>query len=636
MGKTLGLRWIVAVLGGTVLLLAALACTTEVEVPGETVVVEEVPGETVVVEKEVVKQVEVPGETVIVEKEVVKQVEVPGETVVVEKIVVATPLPEPQQSGELVVGVTVVNPPIFLPSEEHFAAGAFLADVGVFESLFRHSWADPPGLGEPSSEGIGTSWTIGPDQSYVDIKIRDGVMFNGGYGELTVEDVVHSYSDAIREGSQFQRADFHKRYLKSAEVIDGNTMRLNTRTPDEGGIGGLDPTWWRQAANITGDFVFMVSKKVYDEKGPEEALTTMVATGPFDAVSWVAGEELITEPKVSHWRGVSPRIERGRFIELPEISTQIAAWQVGEIHMFKPPIRFIRDTIDSVPRSWRKELDRGTGQSVVFGGNYWAEKWLERDEVVFPRPGLKADDAHPWIGDPRDDATMERARKVRRALSMAIDRELLNTVALDGLGRVSYTNSGFKDTDKGWNPDWVIPYDPDGAKALLAETGFPDCFTIPFQIAPDLGVVVIVDVGKAVAQMWTQIGCKVEIEQTAYSARRPTLVERSIDIPWLMQSEAYSFLDQSKFHSMIPNAGFNYGVELPNDISQPWYDNLKIDDPAERIANNAKIEEFVSHWMLFAPMVERTQSWLIRPEVVEWRPYFGLGVNSIETVVLER
>ena len=133
MGMTLGLRWTVTVLGGTILLLVALACTTEVEVPGETIVVE----------KEVVKQVEVPGETVVVEKEVVKQVEVPGKTVVVEKIVVATPLPEPQQSGELVVGLTVVNPPIFLPSEEHFAAGAFLADVGVFESLFRHSWARP-------------------------------------------------------------------------------------------------------------------------------------------------------------------------------------------------------------------------------------------------------------------------------------------------------------------------------------------------------------------------------------------------------------------------------------------------------------------------------------------------------------
>ena len=66
----------------------------EVEVPGETIVVEkeviktvEVPVEVI---KEVVKEVQVPGETVIVEKEVIKTVEVPGETVVVEKEVVKT------------------------------------------------------------------------------------------------------------------------------------------------------------------------------------------------------------------------------------------------------------------------------------------------------------------------------------------------------------------------------------------------------------------------------------------------------------------------------------------------------------------------------------------------------------------
>ena len=118
-------------LAAVLTLLAALACTSEVvkevEVPGETVVVEKevvrevpvekvvtvekeiikevaVPGETVVVEKEVIrevpvekivtvereviKEVEVPGETVVVEKEVVKEVKVPGETVVVEKEVI--------------------------------------------------------------------------------------------------------------------------------------------------------------------------------------------------------------------------------------------------------------------------------------------------------------------------------------------------------------------------------------------------------------------------------------------------------------------------------------------------------------------------------------------------------------------
>ena len=91
------IRALFAVVAALVLF-ASWACTREVvkevEVPGETVVVEkevvkevkvEVPGETVVVEKEVVKEVEV---EVVVEKEVVREVQVPGETVVVEKEVV--------------------------------------------------------------------------------------------------------------------------------------------------------------------------------------------------------------------------------------------------------------------------------------------------------------------------------------------------------------------------------------------------------------------------------------------------------------------------------------------------------------------------------------------------------------------
>jgi len=66
MSKTLGMRWLVVAAGAAMLLVLGAACTKEVEVPGETIVVE----------KEVVKTVEVPGETVVVTKEVLKVVEV--------------------------------------------------------------------------------------------------------------------------------------------------------------------------------------------------------------------------------------------------------------------------------------------------------------------------------------------------------------------------------------------------------------------------------------------------------------------------------------------------------------------------------------------------------------------------------
>ena len=76
MPETRTFRWTVIAAGAALLLLLVAACTREVQVPGETVVVE----------KEVVKTVEVPGETVVVEKVVTETVEVPGETITKEVV----------------------------------------------------------------------------------------------------------------------------------------------------------------------------------------------------------------------------------------------------------------------------------------------------------------------------------------------------------------------------------------------------------------------------------------------------------------------------------------------------------------------------------------------------------------------
>ena len=98
-----GMGWLILsiLIAGTALAMVVSGCSSESgtvevikEVPVEKVVTREVvkevqvPGETIVIEKEVVKEVQVPGETIVVEKEVVKEVQVPGETIVVEKEVV--------------------------------------------------------------------------------------------------------------------------------------------------------------------------------------------------------------------------------------------------------------------------------------------------------------------------------------------------------------------------------------------------------------------------------------------------------------------------------------------------------------------------------------------------------------------
>ena len=536
----------------------------------------------------------------------------------------AATTPPQAQTKLLVVGLTKVDPPIFLPSESAFSSAVFNSHSGVFESLLRYEFSDPPALGDRSGEGIATAWSLNSAGDQLTFTIRSGVMFHDGNGELTAEDVAYSFNDTIREGSKFGRAGELTRYMDHWEAPDARTAVLHMKET-------LDPNWWNAQANTNGNFVPMISKAVSERLGRDAAITSMVATGPFEVVSWNGGESLVAEAVDSHWRA-DPKIDRVKYVELPEESTRRAAFETGEIHIMQPSLKFIQDTQDSVPGSYRVQLDRGTGQSVIFAGNYWAEKWIEQDEVIFPRDGFKPDRDHPWIGDPRDPTQAANAVKVRLALTMAIDRDLVNDVAIGGLGAPAYTNSGFLPGDPGWKDSWRVDFDPDGAKDLLREAGFPNCFTIKFQIAADLPTLITPEVGQVIGQLWQQIGCNVEIQQLAYAANRPGLVARTMDIPWLMQSESSGFLYDSKFHSMLPSAGFNYGIELPNDVAQPWYDNQSIIEESGRIANSAKIEDFVSSNRLIAPVVQRILFWVVRPEVTKWTPVFGAQFNSPETV----
>ena len=166
MRKSFSIRWLAVAVSAAMLLILAAACTREVEVPGETVVVEkevikevQVPGETVVVEKEVIKTVEVPGETVT--KEVVKEVQVPGETVVVEKEVVKT-VEVPGQT--VVVEKEVVK---------EVAAERYVRDVrgelGESRNMAGHSISPCTGSGrrltlmtEVRLFGIGSFWRRWP------------------------------------------------------------------------------------------------------------------------------------------------------------------------------------------------------------------------------------------------------------------------------------------------------------------------------------------------------------------------------------------------------------------------------------------------------------------------------------------
>ena len=126
-----------------------------------------------------------------------------------------------------------------------------------------------------------------------------------------------------------------------------------------------------------------------------------------------------------------------------------------------------------------------------------------------------------WIGFVDDAESMEKARMVRWAMSRAIDREGLNDSLVEGLGEVCYLNQ-ISINQPGWQDKWEIPYDPEGAKQMLADAGYPDGFEAQLWVGPG-GFTA--ELGDAVAGLWLKnLNIETTVDRITYTKFRPTLV----------------------------------------------------------------------------------------------------------------
>ena len=264
------------------------------------------------------------------------------------------------------------------------------------------------------------------------------------------------------------------------EVVDDNTVRANLLP------GKLEPTWKLALANNGGGSIPIVSKALFDS-GNDADISTPCGSGPFKIEEWVSEEKVIASPVRDNWRAQPDMIDELQIVQIAETNAKIAALKTGEVHMANIPLKFIDDTKAISKAAGRRATGKYQPQVVFFAGNYWAKRAykFEDEEDIFPREGLKADADHPWIGDPDDPESMENARKVRWAMSMAIDRDALNRNVFNGLGQITYTYTDILPDNPLFKDEWKVDYDVDGAKELLAEAGFADGFDLDFWISPD-------------------------------------------------------------------------------------------------------------------------------------------------------
>jgi len=602
-------------------MIAVIACGAETITVVETVIVEkEVKGDTVV-------------ETVIVTEK--------GDTVTV--IATATPRAADSDApvkagGNLVVGLNLIPPPIFLPEFMNFQVETIQA-MGIFEGVLHASQVDPPGVNRDYStflDGIAESWEISADSSKLTLKIRQDAKFHHGWGSVTAHDVVWSLQNVMSEATRSTRGPQIREWSTwESDEKTGWTAVDDYTVEVELSEAGMIPTWASALSNVGGGTPVIVSKKLFDDNGANSALTTAVGTGPFQATEWLADDHILAVPFTDHYRQV-PNINSVRFVLMPEPATQMAAFRVGEIQMAPMAPRFAVPALESVSNSWAREVGTGNPQTVIFGGNYWAETDQNGDPINYSRPGFLADDDHPWIGDPRDEASMEEARKFRWALSMAVDREQLINDAQGGFGWAAYSRIDIHPGNPLFKDEWIVPYDLDLAKQYIAESRTGECGKFTMHIANDRAM--DFDVGQAIGQFWRALGCEVEFDQTGYRTARPKLVNRAKEIPW-MQTIGRGVLPDARQCCGWPSAGYNEGIEWTDYIVDLVNKNndLKGTTYEERVANNLEFQDWISKWQLTAAYTVLPTIVVVSPEVTTWEPYGTTGplINNLASVVMK-
>ena len=665
MPKALGLRRIVVVTGAAMLLILAAACTREIEVPGETVVVEkevvktvEVPGETVVVEKEVVKTVEVPGETVtkeivktvevpgetvtkevvrtvevpgetvVVEKEVVKTVEVPGETIIVEKQVVKTvevpiekivekivtkqievrPPGSVTPTGTVRVAWGEVSFPAMVPHRSGMVSAQMQAWTGAYEApLYQNS----DGFVVPR---LAEAWEVSSDLMTYTFKVREGVPFHGDWGNMTASDWVWTGNDGWYGPNTNRTGVFVcTRVECTPTAVDSHIVKFTIKRPDPLFFFNM----FKSHAGLP-----VGSQNRFNNLGVDDAMAELPdgGTGPFIIRDWIPDTEIITEAVVDHWRK-TPNINEVRHLQITEIATVIAGLQAGDLDVAKVADSFIPELESAGLQT------RSLGEGMFMG--QWAGNFCIPEFEGKPVPARPAYDPNlPWIGDCDDMDSREDARKVRRALSMLIDRQRLVDGLVGGRGRPLFFwdgNGSVQDEFQrrtGTEGRWDVPYDPAMAQQFLSEAGWGDGFEFE-HVCRTGGHPLAVESCEAVAALWegADLGLKPTISRQPYRGGiRDRLVAREFQGIWFQGggAGAPTFYNPLGDAARRPDAAFNPGSEWQETLD--WFEGISTATTLQEFDKiMVEAADWISHWSYGFGVYGFQDVFAVNPDVVgEW------------------
>ncbi len=475
--------------------------------------------------------------------------------------------------------------------DPHLATGP--GDYSVLSALFEGLIAEDPKDLSPAP-GVAERWGVSEDGLTYTFHLRDNARWSNGE-PVTAEDFLASWKRVLSPTLQADNASllypvqgaeaYHRGKTGKFDDVgfaapNPRTVRITLERPTPYFLNLLQHwIWWPVPVAIVKKY------GPVDARGNRWARPgTLVGNGPFTLKEWRAGQRIVVEKSKAYWDAANVQLNAIHFHTIDDVNTEERAFRAGQLHLTEAlPLAKIDSYRMNAPDVLRIDPYLGT--------------YFYRINVSLP---------------------FLKAVPVRRALSLAIDRSALGRSLLHGgqtpTGTFTPPGTG------GYTPPAGITCDPDAARALLTEAGFPGGKNAPpieilYNNSENHRVI-----AEAIQEMWRR--------ELGIDARLHTMENKSVlnarsagNYQILRSSWIGDYNDPMSFLAIWrSDSGNNYTHWANTTYDRLLYEATRTPDATARLQVLQRAEELLLHESPLIPLYHYTHVFLIQPSVRGWNP----------------
>ena len=464
------------------------------------------------------------------------------------------------------------------PGRDHSNVGSQFY-YNAFDTLIGKNHDEMQGEFVPA---LATAWER-IDDTTMELTLREGVTFHNGEA-FTADDVVFSLNrmyQATFPPYQVRQRDRLANF-EAAEKIDDFTVRVHVERPEP-----LFETLLnlQQVMILPEDYTkALTGDPAVAENDDYEAFSLApVGTGPYRIAEFRPGERIVYERFEDFWGEAAP-LERATVIRIPETASRITALKTGEA-----------DIVTNIAPDQLALIDADPALSHVGSAT-----------ALFHVMIMNAN--HPVIEDPR----------IRRAMSLAVDRDTLNEALWLGRAVVPSTHT-MEEFGELYMPDLeTFRFDPEEARRLLEEAGY-DGEEIVYTSFPTYYTNGLL-AAQAIVEMWGEVGINGRVDvQEGWTGGDPEMMARNWSNPMYFADPFGSFGVMWAPGGPSETEGrFN----TTEDYAETWEKFRFSQDVEARKAAYAELMERIAENPPVLPLYRPFESWAMRSGV-QWAPKPG-------------